>query len=60
MIAGNTLQLPVSVPVNACGNTVSVAGLLNPAAGNYCAQEDSEQDQAGESGEAMSTVDAQD
>ncbi|WP_405638828.1 chaplin [Streptomyces sp. NBC_00019] len=60
LIAGNTLQLPVSVPVNACGNTVSVAGLLNPAAGNSCAQDNSEQDRAGESGEAMATVDAQD
>ncbi|PIB05530.1 chaplin family protein, partial [Streptomyces sp. HG99] len=23
-------------PVNACGNTVNVIGLLNPAAGNAC------------------------
>ncbi|CAM5670834.1 Chaplin OS=Streptomyces tendae OX=1932 GN=GUR47_35855 PE=4 SV=1 [Streptomyces tendae] len=37
LIAGNTVQLPVDVPVNVCGNTVNVAGLLNPAAGNSCA-----------------------
>ncbi|MFG2474889.1 chaplin [Streptomyces fagopyri] len=37
LISGNTIQLPVHVPVNACGNTVNVAGLLNPAAGNSCA-----------------------
>ncbi|MFF9814770.1 chaplin [Streptomyces sp. NPDC014006] len=37
LISGNTLQLPVQVPVNLCGNTVSVAGVLNPAAGNRCA-----------------------
>ncbi|MFK0023751.1 chaplin [Streptomyces sp. NPDC090798] len=37
LISGNTLQLPVHVPVNVCGNTVNVAGLLNPAAGNGCA-----------------------
>ncbi|MEV0980074.1 chaplin [Streptomyces sp. NPDC049915] len=36
LISGNTLQLPVHVPVNLCGNTVSVAGVLNPAAGNRC------------------------
>jgi hypothetical protein len=36
-ISGNTIQLPVHVPVNVCGNTVSVVGLLNPAAGNRCA-----------------------
>ncbi|MFE7704876.1 chaplin [Streptomyces sp. NPDC057486] len=37
VISGNTIQVPVHVPVNLCGNTVSVIGLLNPAFGNYCA-----------------------
>ncbi|MGW6397667.1 chaplin [Streptomyces sp. NPDC055134] len=37
VLSGNTIQLPVDVPVNACGNTVNVVGLLNPAAGNDCA-----------------------
>ena len=37
LLAGNTVQLPVHVPVNVCGNTVNVVGLLNPAAGNSCA-----------------------
>lgn len=37
LISGNTVQLPVDVPVNVCGNTVNVVGLLNPAAGNGCA-----------------------
>ncbi|MFJ4787383.1 chaplin [Streptomyces sp. NPDC088794] len=39
LISGNTIQLPVHVPVNACGNTVNVVGLLNPAAGNTCVNE---------------------
>ncbi|MFB9506049.1 chaplin family protein [Streptomyces aurantiacus] len=39
VISGNTLHLPVHVPVNACGNTVNVVGLLDPAAGNSCADE---------------------
>lgn len=39
VISGNTLQLPVHIPVNACGNTVNVVGLLNPAAGNTCVNE---------------------
>ncbi|PNG22239.1 chaplin, partial [Streptomyces cahuitamycinicus] len=38
--SGNTVQLPVHVPVNVCGNTVNVVGLLNPAAGNGCANDD--------------------
>ncbi|WP_225847192.1 chaplin [Streptomyces sp. HPF1205] len=35
--SGNSVQVPLSVPVNACGNTVDVVGLLNPAFGNSCA-----------------------
>ncbi|MGH3314316.1 MAG: chaplin [Streptomyces sp.] len=34
--SGNTIQVPVHVPVNACGNTISVVGFLNPAFGNVC------------------------
>lgn len=37
VIAGGVLQAPVHVPVNLCGNTVDVIGLLNPAFGNTCA-----------------------
>ncbi|WP_018546100.1 chaplin [Streptomyces sp. LaPpAH-108] len=49
VLSGNTVQLPVSVPVNACGNTVNVVGLLNPAMGNSCANTgaDSESDGSG-------------
>ncbi|MFI8388071.1 chaplin [Streptomyces sp. NPDC085540] len=36
LLSGNLVQLPVNLPVNACGNTVNVVGLLNPAAGNRC------------------------
>jgi len=34
--SGNVVQVPVHVPVNVCGNTISVIGLLNPAFGNTC------------------------
>lgn len=36
LLSGNVVQVPVDIPVNACGNTVNVIGLLNPAAGNVC------------------------
>ncbi|MGW2784521.1 chaplin family protein [Streptomyces populi] len=36
VLSGNTVQAPVHVPVNVCGNTVNVVGLLNPAMGNTC------------------------
>lgn len=39
LISGNTVQLPVQVPVEVCGNTVNVVGLLNPAPGNRCVDE---------------------
>ncbi|MFJ2444248.1 MULTISPECIES: chaplin [unclassified Streptomyces] len=35
--SGNVVQVPVHVPVNLTGNTVSVIGLLNPALGNSSA-----------------------
>ncbi|WP_128428002.1 chaplin ChpH [Streptomyces sp. R28] len=36
ILSGNVVQAPVHVPVNVCGNTISVIGLLNPAFGNTC------------------------
>lgn len=36
VVSGNVVQAPVHVPVNACGNTISVVGLLNPTFGNAC------------------------
>ena len=35
--SGNLISVPVHVPVNACGNSVDVIGVLNPAFGNHCA-----------------------
>ncbi len=52
VVSGNTVQLPVHVPVNVCGNTVSVVGLLNPAAGNSCANKSGPADRPGKSGGA--------
>jgi LPXTG-motif cell wall-anchored protein len=39
VLSGNLVQAPVDVPVNACGNTVDVVALLNPAFGNRCGNE---------------------
>lgn len=36
VLSGNVVQVPIHIPVNVCGNTVSVIGLLNPAFGNTC------------------------
>ncbi|MBB4715123.1 hypothetical protein BJ965_005005 [Streptomyces luteogriseus] len=40
VLSGNVVQLPVHIPVNVCGNTVNVIGLLNPAFGNECENKD--------------------
>jgi hypothetical protein len=37
--SGNTVQVPVHVPVNACGNSVNVIGVLNPAFGDHCSND---------------------
>ncbi|MEU6992898.1 chaplin [Streptomyces sp. NPDC046465] len=39
VISGNTIQVPVHVPVNVCGNSIDVIGLLNPTFGNKCAND---------------------
>ncbi|MGW5213302.1 chaplin [Streptomyces sp. NPDC004051] len=37
VLSGNSVQAPVEVPVNVCGNTVGVVSVLNEASGNMCA-----------------------
>ncbi|GHB10870.1 chaplin [Streptomyces termitum] len=36
VLSGNVVQIPIHVPINACGNSINVIGLLNPAFGNTC------------------------
>ncbi|MFD3682922.1 chaplin [Streptomyces sp. NPDC058613] len=36
VLSGNVVQIPVHIPINVCGNSVNVIGLLNPAFGNTC------------------------
>ncbi|GCD38878.1 MULTISPECIES: chaplin [Streptomyces] len=36
VISGNAVQVPIHVPINLCGNTIDIIGLLNPAFGNTC------------------------
>ncbi|MEV6699324.1 chaplin [Streptomyces sp. NPDC051453] len=36
VLSGNLIQAPIHIPVNLCGNTVNVIGLLNPTFGNVC------------------------
>ncbi|MFH8746781.1 chaplin [Streptomyces rimosus] len=36
VVSGNVVQVPVHVPVNVCGNSINVIGLLNPTFGNTC------------------------
>ncbi|MDA5144024.1 MULTISPECIES: chaplin ChpF [Streptomyces] len=45
VLSGNVVQVPVHVPVNVCGNTIDVIGLLNPAFGNAC--ENGDDDKSG-------------
>ncbi|PNE36177.1 MULTISPECIES: chaplin [Streptomyces] len=36
VLSGNVIQMPIHVPINVCGNTVDIIGILNPAFGNRC------------------------
>ncbi|HET6635697.1 MAG TPA: chaplin [Streptomyces sp.] len=36
VLSGNNIQIPISIPINICGNSVNVIAALNPAAGNVC------------------------
>ncbi|MFF4227561.1 chaplin [Streptomyces sp. NPDC001820] len=36
VLSGNVIQVPLHVPLNACGNTLNVVALLNPAFGSVC------------------------
>ncbi|MEU3523473.1 chaplin [Streptomyces sp. NPDC038707] len=37
VVSGNLIQVPIGIPINVCGNTIDIVGLLNPAFGNTCA-----------------------
>ncbi|GAX50300.1 chaplin [Streptomyces olivochromogenes] len=39
VLSGNVVHAPIHIPVNLCGNTVDVVGLLNPAFGDQCASD---------------------
>ncbi|MGX2996315.1 chaplin [Streptomyces sp. JNUCC 64] len=36
VLSGNVIQVPIHIPVNVCGNSINIIGLLNPAFGNVC------------------------
>jgi hypothetical protein len=36
ILSGDNIQIPVHIPVNVCGDSINVVGLLNPATGNAC------------------------
>ncbi|MFE1171402.1 chaplin [Streptomyces sp. NPDC058773] len=36
VVSGNNIQIPIQIPVQACGNTISIIGVFNPAVGVPC------------------------
>jgi ChpA-C len=36
ILSGNVVQIPINIPINFCGNSINIPGLLNPAFGNNC------------------------
>ena len=35
-LSGNVVQVPIHIPINACGNSINVIAALNPTGGNVC------------------------
>ncbi|GGO90773.1 chaplin [Wenjunlia tyrosinilytica] len=46
VISGNNIQLPVDIPINVCGNSVTATGALNPTFGNTCVNASTEVEEA--------------
>ncbi|MFD8997568.1 chaplin [Streptomyces abikoensis] len=42
VVSGNVIQIPIQIPINLCGNSIDIVGLLNPASGNTCINGDVE------------------
>ncbi|MFD8543867.1 chaplin [Streptomyces sp. NPDC059649] len=40
VVSGNNVQVPISIPINVCGNSINFFALLNPAFGNTCINAD--------------------
>ncbi|MEU4090729.1 chaplin [Streptomyces aureus] len=36
VLSGNVVQIPISVPINVCGNSLNILSALNPTFGNTC------------------------
>ena len=36
LLSGNVIQVPINLPVNVCGNDISILAALTGAAGNTC------------------------
>ncbi|MFE6128322.1 chaplin [Streptomyces sp. NPDC056437] len=36
VLSGNVIQVPIHIPINACGNSIGLISVLNPAFGNAC------------------------
>lgn len=37
ILSGNVIQLPISIPVNACGDNIGLLGALGVTSGTVCA-----------------------
>ncbi|MBY8881769.1 chaplin [Streptomyces sp. PLK6-54] len=36
VLSGDVIEVPIDLPINLCGDSVDVIGLLNPALGDSC------------------------
>ncbi|WP_063795808.1 chaplin [Peterkaempfera griseoplana] len=36
VLSGNVVQVPITIPINICGNSINILALLNPSGGTVC------------------------
>ncbi|WP_331767323.1 chaplin [Embleya sp. NBC_00896] len=51
VLSGNNIQVPIHIPINICGNSVNIVGVLNPTIGNFCANIDGDHHRGDDRGE---------
>ncbi|RLU94788.1 hypothetical protein CTZ27_18990 [Streptomyces griseocarneus] len=40
IVSGDVIEIPIQIPINLCGNSIDLIGLLNPTFGNVCVNSD--------------------
>ncbi|KAI1297792.1 hypothetical protein EDD11_006925 [Mortierella claussenii] len=40
LVSGDAVDIPINIPINLCGDSIDIIGLINPVSGNICEQKE--------------------